>query len=72
MNAAELQDKLNELLALPAEIEWVEFKVARNNIHFNDLGTYFSALSNEANLKGQENGWLRDRAGRHYILLKEL
>ena len=45
-------------MALPAETEFVEFKEARNNFHFDDLGKYFSALSNEANLKGQTCGWL--------------
>ena len=54
MTLAELRKRLSELMALPAEIEWVEFKEAKNNIYFDKLGRYFSALSNEANLKGQE------------------
>ena len=58
MTSAELQAKLSELLSLPAETEWVEFKEAKNNYDFDDLGKYFSALSNEANLKGQPFGWL--------------
>lgn len=58
MTPAELQTKLAELLALPAEIEWVEFKEAKNNYDFDDLGKYFSALSNEANLKRQPFAWL--------------
>ena len=58
MNEAQLQAKLTELLALPAEIEWVEFKEAKNNFHFDDLGKYFSALSNEANMKSQPWAWL--------------
>lgn len=58
MNSAELQRKLDELLRLPAETEWVEFKQAAGNFHFDDLGKYFSALSNEANLKGVPFGWL--------------
>ncbi|MBN1548760.1 MAG: putative DNA binding domain-containing protein [Syntrophaceae bacterium] len=49
---------VQELLNLPEETEWVEFKEAKNNFDFNDLGKYFSALSNEANLKGQLAGWL--------------
>ena len=32
------------------ENEVVEFKEARSNYSFNDIGKYFSALSNEANL----------------------
>jgi ATP-dependent DNA helicase RecG len=49
---------LDELLSLPAETEWVEFKVAKTNFSFEDIGKYFSALSNEANLKGNNCGWL--------------
>ncbi|MEW6378996.1 MAG: RNA-binding domain-containing protein [bacterium] len=58
MILAELNRKLNELMALPAEVEWVEFKEAKNSFKFDDLGKYFSALSNEANLKDQKYGWL--------------
>jgi ATP-dependent DNA helicase RecG len=58
MTSADLDAKLTELLALPAEIEWVEFKEAKNDYHFDRLGEYFSALSNEANLKGQAWAWL--------------
>jgi ATP-dependent DNA helicase RecG len=58
MTGAELQRKLEELLTLPAETEWVEFKRAAGNFDFDDLGKYFSALSNEANLKGTAFGWL--------------
>lgn len=58
MTPAELQAKLTEFLSLPAETEWVEFKEAKNNYDFDDLGKYFSALSNEANLKGRPFGWL--------------
>jgi ATP-dependent DNA helicase RecG len=58
MTPAELQLKLNELTALPAETEWVEFKEAKNSFDSDDLGKYFSALSNEANLKEQAFGWL--------------
>ena len=58
MTSAELDSKLTELLRLPAEIEWVEFKEAKNDYHFDRLGEYFSALSNEANLKSQQWAWL--------------
>ena len=40
------------------ENEVVEFKKAENNFDFDDLGKYFSALSNEANLRGLEFAWL--------------
>ena len=58
MTPAELLSKLDELTALPAETEWVEFKEAKNHFDSDDLGKYFSALSNEANLKDQAFGWL--------------
>ena len=40
------------------ENEVVEFKKAENNFDFDDLGKYFSALSNEANLRGRGFAWL--------------
>lgn len=40
------------------ESEVVEFKKAENNFEFDDLGKYFSALSNEANLRGLPFAWL--------------
>ena len=40
------------------ENEVVEFKKAENSYDFDDLGKYFSALSNEANLRAKEFGWL--------------
>ena len=58
MNQFELLRKLDQLLELPHETEWVEFKEARNQHDFNKLGKYFSALSNEANLNNQTCGWL--------------
>ena len=58
MTPAELKAKLEELIALPSETEWVEFKEAKNNYDFDDLGKYFSALSNEANLNGKPASWL--------------
>ena len=41
-----------------SESEVVEFKRAENNYDFDDLGKYFSALSNEANLRGLGFAWL--------------
>ena len=40
------------------EDEVVEFKKAENSFSFDDLGKYFSALSNEANLRDKDFGWL--------------
>ena len=40
------------------ENEVVEFKEAGNDYKKGDIGQYFSAISNEANLKNIRNGWL--------------
>ena len=40
------------------EDEVVEFKKAENSFSFDDLGKYFSALSNEANLRDKDFAWL--------------
>lgn len=40
------------------ENEVVEFKEANNDYDKNKIGQYFSAISNEANLKGVQFGWL--------------
>lgn len=58
MSQEELLVMLDELRGLPAETEWVEFKTAAHNIHLNDIGEYFSALCNEANLKQKAFSWL--------------
>ncbi len=47
----------NCLITRP-ESEVVEFKKAENNFDFDDLGKYFSALSNEANLRKLDFAWL--------------
>ena len=58
MNIAELKQILLSLRNLSAENEIVEFKEAKTGYDFNKLGKYFSALSNEANLKGKPYAWL--------------
>jgi ATP-dependent DNA helicase RecG len=45
-------------LSLSTENEVVEFKEAKNQYDKDKLGRYFSALSNEANLKGKPQAWL--------------
>ncbi len=40
------------------ENEVVEFKKAERSFNYDDLGKYFSALSNEANLRGLDFAWL--------------
>ncbi len=50
--------KLDELLAAKYESEILEFKEAKDNFSFDELGKYFSALSNEANLHNKDCAWL--------------
>lgn len=54
----DIESILHQLLELPVETEWVEFKHAEKDFHFDDIGRYFSALSNESNLKNKQCGWL--------------
>ena len=58
MEHNELIQTLEHLRKLPTETEVVEFKEAKNNFDFSDLGEYFSALCNEANLKNRKCAWL--------------
>lgn len=53
----ELIVTLNHLIA-NWEDEVVEFKEASNDLSQDKIGQYFSAISNEANLKGFQFGWL--------------
>lgn len=53
----ELCDILNELIK-NEESECVEFKRAENNFDIDRLGKYFSAISNEANIKNKQYGWI--------------
>jgi len=45
------------LSATSMENEVVEFKEAKDSYHFEKIGKYFSALANEANLKGVAVAW---------------
>ncbi len=54
---AQLKEKIADLIDF-FENEVAEFKEARSNFSFNDIGKYFSALSNEANLRGLTEAWL--------------
>lgn len=54
----QLIEKLNQYCQISSETEWLEFKEAKNDFDFNKFGEYFSAISNEANLKNQESGWI--------------
>lgn len=57
MDQATLQTLLASLIAT-WENEVVEFKRAGNDCDTNKIGEYFSALSNEANLRNVERAWL--------------
>lgn len=47
-----------EMLMERWEYEIVEFKEAKSSFDTDKIGRYFSAISNEANLKQQQYGWL--------------
>lgn len=49
---------LQQLLKSSTETEVLEFKTAENNYPKDKLGKYFSALGNEANLKGKDKAYL--------------
>lgn len=57
MNEAELASWLDRLIA-EWESEVVEFKRAGKDYDTDKIGRYFSALANEANLRGQTSAWL--------------
>lgn len=56
MNETQLEPLLRELLALPHETEWVEFK--HNNTDPEAIGEYISALSNSATLNGKHVSYI--------------
>lgn len=57
MNKPNLIHLLHRLIST-WENEVVEFKQAGNDYSTDDIGKYFSALANEANLRGADGGWL--------------
>lgn len=52
-----MKQLLDKLLNLSTENEVVEIKEGKTQYPKDRLGKYFSALSNEANLKGQPQAW---------------
>jgi ATP-dependent DNA helicase RecG len=68
MTDAEIEAKLSELLALPSETEWVEFK--HSNSDPQQIGEYLSALSNAAALCNQPFGYMAwgIEDGSHHIV----
>lgn len=57
MQHSSLEHLLNDLIAT-WESEVVEFKQAGQDYDTDKIGEYFSAMSNEANLRGVERAWL--------------
>src|SRR5690554_3477969 len=57
MTPHDLTELLNRLIN-GWENEVVEFKTASNQFDSNKTGAYVSALSNEANLRGEPRAWL--------------
>ncbi len=57
MDSSELKTVLEHLIAT-WENEVVEFKQAGNDYDTDKIGEYFSALSNEANLRSADRAWL--------------
>ena len=57
MNIESIRQIFDNLLHCP-ENEVIEFKEAKTSYDFRKIGKYFSALSNEANLKEKDVAWL--------------
>lgn len=57
MTENELKNLLHSLIA-QWENEVIEFKEVGDSYSTSDIGKYFSALANEANLRGHERAWL--------------
>ncbi|MCL2737073.1 MAG: ATP-binding protein [Propionibacteriaceae bacterium] len=57
MTQQDLLSLLDQLIA-GWESETVEFKEASRDYSTDKIGSYFSALSNEANLRGADSAWL--------------
>lgn len=53
-----MESLLRQFLSQDTETEVLEFKEAKTQYDKDKLGKYFSALSNEANLKNRQNAWM--------------
>jgi ATP-dependent DNA helicase RecG len=59
MTPAELQSKLDELKSLPAETEWVEFKLNDHGPEkYPEIGEYLSAIANSLALLRKDRGYI--------------
>lgn len=57
MSPEALQELIDTLI-VAWESEVLEFKDANDNFSTSDIGKYFSAIANEANLRDRASGWL--------------
>lgn len=58
MTERELEIQLKELVTLPHELQWVEFKLNAGSISNEQIGEYISALSNGAAIANKPFGYL--------------
>lgn len=58
MSEKDLNILLNELVALPREQQWVEFKLNAGSISNEQIGEYISAMSNGATIANKPFGYL--------------
>ena len=58
MSKEQLHILLEELIALPAETNWVEFKMNKGSITNEQIGEYISAMSNGATIANKPFGYL--------------
>jgi ATP-dependent DNA helicase RecG len=58
MGNKELIDLMEELTAIPAETEWVEFKMVKGSLIDEQIGEYISVMSNGATVTNNPFGYL--------------
>jgi ATP-dependent DNA helicase RecG len=58
MTTEQLHNIVKELVSLPAETQWVEFKLGRGSITNEQIGEYISAMSNGATISSKPYGYL--------------
>ena len=58
LNQWQLRELLTDFRMKKSENEVFEFKEAKRNFSFSEIGKYFSALTNEANLNNEKFAWL--------------
>jgi ATP-dependent DNA helicase RecG len=58
MQINDLHKLLNELVNLPTETQWVEFKMGKGSITNDQIGQYISAMSNGATISNKPFGYI--------------